>query len=439
MQKLTIRNVNLAIEGEVELGDWEFSVFGDNTNDERNPDPTIHEDGSVTLSAAGGKISSSVDGISFYHNELPANANFEITTKATVHKFGANNQVSFGLMVRDEIGEHRNSSGHESNYVAVGGLDQSVKAFYKHGTQTKLTPFDSNIPTPGSEYELTIKKSGDTYVVSVNGEDSEPLVLESLFADNIFAGIFVARDTEVTFSNTEIKVDSRSVERLSADLTKMKTNYLVGEALDVTGLVVTAEFTDGTSEVVSDKDYIVTGFDNSVAGTNPITINYNGVSTTIDLEIHALTVTDLTIKYYPAKIEYYKGDSFNPQGLVVVATYDNGYKTTELTDEQYSFSLEEGYVFEEADAFPITISSTETPDQSIDFNVYVKDADLTGLEIRSLPEKTLYFIGDELNLAGVSVYAKYSDGKEVRLTQDEFKVSGFDSKSAGTKDGFNFA
>ena len=274
--------------------------------------------------------------------ELPSNANFEITTKATVHKFGANNQVSFGLMVRDEIGEHRNSAGHVSNYVAVGGLDQSVKGFYKHGTQTKLNPFDSNIPTPGSEYELTIKKSGDTYVVSVNGEDSDPLVLEGLFSDEIFAGIFVARDTEVTFSNTEINVDNRTVENLLVDATNMKTDYLVGEAIDVTGLVVTAAFSDGSSEVVSDKDYIVTGFDNSVVGTNTVTINYNGVSASIDLEIHALTVTDLTIKYYPAKIEYYKGDSFDPQGLVVVATYNDGYKTTELTDEQYSFSIEEG-------------------------------------------------------------------------------------------------
>ena len=79
--KVNYTNVNLAIAGEVDLGDWEFSVFGDNTSDDRNPDPTVHEDGSVTLTAAGGKISSSVDGISFYHKELPSKANFEIIQK----------------------------------------------------------------------------------------------------------------------------------------------------------------------------------------------------------------------------------------------------------------------------------------------------------------------------------------------------------------------
>ena len=251
--------------------------------------------------------------------------------------------------------------------------------------------------------------------------------------------MYVARDAEVTFSDTEIKVDTRAVESLFVDSTNMKMEYLVGEALDVTGLVVTAEFSDGSSEVVSDKDYIVTGFDNSEVGTNTITINYNGVYTTVDLEIQTLAVTDLTIKYYPAKLEYYKGDSFDPQGLVAVATYNDGYKTAVLSDAQYSFSLDgtdfprDGYIFGKAGSIPITISSTETPGQSIVLHVDVKDAHLNALEIKDLPKKTLYFLGDELNLAGLSVYAKYSDGKEVRLVLADFNVTGFDSTSSGSK------
>src|SRR5690625_8042366 len=51
------------------LGDWSFDVFGSNTGDDKNPDPIIHDDGSVTLEASGGKISSSVDGISFRSEE----------------------------------------------------------------------------------------------------------------------------------------------------------------------------------------------------------------------------------------------------------------------------------------------------------------------------------------------------------------------------------
>src|SRR5690625_6381035 len=95
----------------------------------------MNDDGSVTIEANGGKISSSVDGISFYHKKVSSGANFEISTKATVHKFGADNQVSFGLMLRDGIGEHRSSEGHEANYIAVGGLDQSIRGFYKRSEE----------------------------------------------------------------------------------------------------------------------------------------------------------------------------------------------------------------------------------------------------------------------------------------------------------------
>jgi len=93
--EVTFSNISLEVEGEIDLGDWNFNVFGDNTNEERNPDLTINNDGSATIEANGGKISSSVDGISFYHKEIPVEANFEISTKAKVHRFGANNQVSF--------------------------------------------------------------------------------------------------------------------------------------------------------------------------------------------------------------------------------------------------------------------------------------------------------------------------------------------------------
>src|SRR5690625_3408638 len=192
--EVTFSNVNLDIEGQVDLGDWNFNIFGDNTSDDRNPDLTINDDGSVTIEANGGKISSSVDGISFYHKEIPVDTNFEISTTAKVHKFGANNQVSFGVMLRDDIGEHRNSDGHETNYVSVGALDQSIRGFYKDGSQSKLSVFDSVIPSEGSEYDLSIKKSGDTYVLAINGENYETITLEDVFSDEIYVGIYAARD-----------------------------------------------------------------------------------------------------------------------------------------------------------------------------------------------------------------------------------------------------
>ncbi|MDG5786219.1 DUF4573 domain-containing protein [Evansella sp. AB-P1] len=446
---VTFSNINFEMEGQVDLGDWEFSAFGDNTRtSDRNQDPTVTENG-VRIVATGGKISSSVDGISFYHKKVPADANFEITTRATVNSInGGDNQVSFGLMLRDEIGEHGTSGGHEANYVALGALDLNnqsiagVKGFYKVGSeQIKLDPFSQlRVPGENEVYDLSIRKSGDTYVVTANGIESDPLTLDNLFTDNIFAGLYVARGADVTFSNFDIKVDARVVEELVVDASDMNTEILMGQNLDLTGLKVTAKFSDGSEQALSQSDYIVTGFNSSEVGTNTITINYNGKTAQVNLDIMGLTVTDLEIRYFPAKTDYFKGDVFDPQGFSVIAHYNNG-QSMQLNAEQYTFSinsigLTEGnqFVFEDAGTTEVIVQSTETPEITTTFNVYVKDTEIEGLEIKRLPVKQLYFIGDELDLAGLSLYAKYGNGDSVRLTADEYTVSSLDTSTPGERE-----
>lgn len=436
---LLLPNMTVTTTAEAK-NNWDFRAFGSNTSEEKNPEPSFHDDGAITIEANGGKISSSVDGISYYYQTLSSDTNFEIHAEAEVESFGANNQVSFGLMLRDEVGSHWDSSGHEANYVAVGGLDQAVKGFYKDGSQAKLDPFMTTIPSTGDVYNLKIKKSGSTYVVSVNGIESQPMTLDNIFSDEIFVGVYAARDTTVTFRNVAIEVDDRTVESLNVDASDMKTKYLQGEKLDTTGLNVSATYSDGTTEVLSENDYITTGFDSSMLGTNLVTIHYNGVTANLELEIAALTVTDLSIKYLPAKTEYYKGDYFDPSGFVVEATYNEGFETAVLTEDQYTFQIEGktvdegGFTFETAGTIPVTVVSKETPEQTAVFHVTVNGAELTALEIRRLPAKTVYFLGDELNLAGMSVYAVYSDDTEIRLLSGDYEVSGFDSETAGEKE-----
>src|SRR5699024_3554349 len=201
--------------------------------------------------------------------------------------------------------DHRDSDGHESNYVAVGALDQSLKGFYKQDSQTKLDAFDSVIPSSEDVYDLKIKKSGDTYVVSVDGHESDPITLENIFTEDLTLGMYVARDTEVTFSNTEINVDERTVESLYLDSEQMKTEYLKGESLDLSDLEVTAEFSDGSSESVSEDDYIVTGFDSRNVGSQIITIHYNGQNADIEIDIIDLTFLYVLFIFYLFYLFYF--------------------------------------------------------------------------------------------------------------------------------------
>ncbi len=447
---VTFRNVQLLLEGQADpdLGPWAFSAFGANTSAVKNPEPAVVNESTVTMTTYGGKISGGDEGLSFYYKELPADLNFELKARANVSAFNTRsdvsspNQKSFGLMLRDTVGSNGDSGTTTSNYAAVGALDLAMKGFYKKTAQVKLNPFSgSNAPAGGEVYELSLKKSGNTYLLSVDGQ-TEIVTLEDTFTDTIFAGIYVARDATVTFSELDLQVETKRVTGLSADTSGMtKTDYLVGEPLDLSGLVIKALFSDNSEAILSPADYIVTGFDSSKAGDNTVTIHYNGASVDISLHILPLTVTSLSVKYEPAKTIYYPGDVLDPVGLVVAANYNDGFLFKELTNDLYTLSIngqpvteQHPYTFTKSGSVEVVVTSAETPASTTAFNVEVIDATLSKLEIRHEPKQTVYYIGDSLQLDGLVLYAHYSDNTQVRLTKDEYTVSPLNTQTPGDKE-----
>ncbi len=448
---VTFSNVKLSIEGH--FGAWQKSIFGNvggqNKITAENFEITEKEDGSVKLRSSNnrGKIESKSEGIAYYFKETHNRTNFEITAKAEVESFDMNNQVSFGLMVRDKVLYNENNKEDIGYCLAVGPLDVKKDlprtGFYRTAEgQTKLGELVNDaVPAVGNTYDLSIKKSGKTYVLNFGNE--EPVVLdnfEGFEGNTIYVGLYTSRNTTVTFSDINIEVDNRKVEDLLIDTSVMKTNYLLDEELETAGLKVTAVYSDSEKEELSEDDFIVSGFDSSKIGINTITINYNGVTKTIDLNINPLTCTALKIKYYPAKTDYYPGDIFDPEGFAIIADYNDGYKTEVLPEDKYTFFIEgqllggRDYIFDSPGKKNVTIITAETPGVYTDFEVDVKNAELSELEISKLPEKMVYFIGEKLDLAGILVYAKYSDGNRVRLMPDEYSVSNFVADTPGEKE-----
>lgn len=445
---VTFSNVQLLQEKPIELGPWTYSAFGGNTSAVKNPAPVDATETSVTLETYGGKISGSDEGLSFYFREIPAQANFELTATAKVLSFNSNssistpNQKSFGLMLRDSVGVNGDSAAVTSNYAAVGALDQVIKGFYKQSSQVKLAPFSGiSVPAAGEEYALRIKKSGNTLQLST-GSQTETVTLDGAFSDTLFAGVYAARDAVVAFSDVDIRLETKAVTSLTADTSAMvKTSYFIGEALDLTGLSVKAVYSDSSEAVLSPADYIVTGFDSSKAGANTVTVHYNGASAAITLQILPLSVSGLIVKYYPAKTVYYPGDTFDPQGLVLLAGYNGSPPGTELDTTLYSLSIngqpvteQAPYLFSGPGVYEVTAASVETPEVTTAFDITVEDAALSKLEIRNLPKQTLYYIGDTLKLEGLVLYAHYSDGTSQRLMKEEYSVSALDTSVPGSRE-----
>ncbi|HHW01150.1 MAG TPA: hypothetical protein GXX36_16565 [Clostridiaceae bacterium] len=67
----------------------------------------------------------------------------------------------------------------------------------------------------------------------------------------------------------------------------VKTEYIVGEVFDARGMSVTAKYSDGSSEIVT--DYTISGFDSATPGEKTITVTYQGKTATFKVNVFPLT------------------------------------------------------------------------------------------------------------------------------------------------------
>jgi uncharacterized repeat protein (TIGR02543 family) len=70
-----------------------------------------------------------------------------------------------------------------------------------------------------------------------------------------------------------------------------KTTYNIGDTLDLTGIVVTATYSDSTTETVSVSAENVSGFYSHTSGSQTLTVTYQGKTATFTVTVQAPTVT----------------------------------------------------------------------------------------------------------------------------------------------------
>ncbi len=87
-----------------------------------------------------------------------------------------------------------------------------------------------------------------------------------------------------SFASYAPKLDSVSVYSLYLTA-PTKTYYMIGEALDLSGMVVSSINTDGSETVLTSDDYTVTGFDSTTEGTKTVTVTSNGKTATFEVTI----------------------------------------------------------------------------------------------------------------------------------------------------------
>ena len=89
-----------------DYGEYKAAVFGDVLGEVDDTDFTLGTDANGDMNIAvrnnRGKISAVTDGIAMYYKKVDITEHFTLTATVKVNKIFANDQVSFGLMVRDD-------------------------------------------------------------------------------------------------------------------------------------------------------------------------------------------------------------------------------------------------------------------------------------------------------------------------------------------------
>ncbi len=313
--------------------------------------------------------------------------------------------------------------------LSLEDFELTITAVYSDGTTKELTEDDytTDIDELDTEtagkYELTI-----TYT-------------EGVVTKTAKASYIVKSDAETEKVLTNITLD------------KNKTEYEVGEDINIDDLLVTAIYSDSTIALLKTGAYTtnVDELDTSKAGTLTLTVTYkeNGVVKTANIKLTVKEKTEsgdgekvLTkITATKKKTTYSIDDTIGTDDLVVMAVYSDGSKVKlkEAIDEGYQTNLESLILdIEEAGTYDLIVTYSEGKiEKTATIKLTIVDGDggdeavaLSG--IKAEKTKKEYEVGDTIKVDDIKVTATYEDGTTAEVTGFTTNVDKLKTDKAGT-------
>ena len=192
----------------------------------------------------------------------------------------------------------------------------------------------------------TMKKSGLVYIGDILFDNSNERLIRLDGDETAVTLTSYAQDHKASLNYTITIVKSEE-EEPEPTLEKIeitgpaKTEYTQGEKLDLSGLVVTAVYSNDSKVELQAGDYTVSGYDPNAAGKQTVTVTYDGKTATFTVTVTkseepepALEKIEIT---GPAKTEYTQGEKLDLSGLVVTAVYSDSSRV-ELQAGDYTVS-----------------------------------------------------------------------------------------------------
>lgn len=162
---------------------------------------------------------------------------------------------------------------------------------------------------------------------------------------------------------TEFNVGTQYLVGINVEHEPNKSEYFIGEALDLSGIVVIADYVDGTSADVtaqctfSPNDGYV--FNNVNEGAINISYSEDGFTryAQTSVTVQESVLEEIEVTTMPTKTEYEVYEHFNYSGIVITAKYTNG--STQVVTPDCTFDPENGTLVEEDTSTTVEVTYTE--------------------------------------------------------------------------------
>ena len=206
------------------------------------------------------------------------------------------------------------------------------------------------------------------------------------------------------------------VELTGIEVTKQpnKTEYKENESFDPTGMEVKAKYSDGSSDIVP-LDECTFSPEKLTEDVTTVTVTYKGKTASVNVTVIGAVPTGIEITKQPDKTEYFDGDSFDPTGMEITASYEDG-STKPVAIEKCTFSPET--LTQGVTSVTVTYNG-----KTASIPVTVKAVELTGIEVTKQPDKTEYFDGDSFDPIGIEITAVYNNGSREIVSTEECTFS----------------
>lgn len=277
------------------------------------------------------------------------------TTDMTLAGIGVSQKITATITPDNAVNHTIIWSSSNESVATVSGGNVTAKGY---GTAT-ITATASNgvtatckvtvVPVTLSSITVAIKPSKTNYYVG-NTLDTTGLTLKAVYNDGSEKTIsngFTCTPTKLENAGTQtitvsyagksatftVNVQKINVSSISIASKPNKLDYYEGDTLDTTGLTLKVAYNDGSEKTIS-SDFTCTPMNLEKIGTQTVTVNYAGKTTSFDVKVSEKPI---------------------PEGTRFVLTYDANGGGMDVVDKEVFYGMAygildvpecEGYIFE---------------------------------------------------------------------------------------------